>query len=78
MNRLFARAWLWSAAAVQCSFFRSRSPRVAFVLQLASGKERKREESGDGKHKGDGELNAMQCQKESEIFCWSKSCISEV
>ena len=43
MNRLFARAGLWSAAAVQCSFFRSRSPRVAFVLQLASGKERKRE-----------------------------------
>ena len=78
MNRLFARAGLWSAAAVQCSFFRSRSPRVAFVLQLASGKERKREESRDGKHKGDGELNAMQCQKEREIFCWSKSCISEV
>ena len=57
---------------------RWRGPRVAFVLQLASGKERKREESGDGKHKGDGELNAMQCQTEREIFCWSKSCISEV
>ena len=53
---------------------------MAFVLQLASGKERKRkEESGDGKHKGDGELqNAMQCQKESEIFCLTKSRISEV
>ena len=48
-----------AARALQRSFFRSRSPRVAFVLQLAPGKERERGGGRDGKHKGDSECNAL-------------------